>query len=66
MRTELWWVNWREGDHLEDPGVDESIMLEWIFQGWDGEYVLARSGPGYGLVGGCCECGNELSDSIKR
>jgi hypothetical protein len=28
--------NPREGDHLEDPGVDERIILQWIFEKWDG------------------------------
>jgi hypothetical protein len=23
----FWWGNLREGDHLEDPGIDERIML---------------------------------------
>jgi hypothetical protein len=33
----FWCGNLREIDHLGDPGVDESIMLSWIFRklfGW--------------------------------
>jgi hypothetical protein len=29
------WGNRRERDHWEDPGVDERIILEWIFRKWD-------------------------------
>jgi hypothetical protein len=24
-----------ERDHLEDPGIDEKIILRWIFRKWD-------------------------------
>ena len=27
-----WWENLRERDHLEDPSVDERIILNWIFR----------------------------------
>jgi hypothetical protein len=34
--TGFWWVNLKEGDHLEDPGVDGRIILRWIFRKWYG------------------------------
>jgi hypothetical protein len=27
VRTEFWWGNLRERGHLEDPGVDRSLIL---------------------------------------
>jgi hypothetical protein len=33
----FWWGNLREGDHLEESGVDGRIMLRLIFEMWDGE-----------------------------
>jgi hypothetical protein len=32
VHTGLWWGNLREGDHLEDLGVDGRIILKWIFE----------------------------------
>ena len=32
MLIGFWWGNLREGDHLEDPGVDERIILIWVFE----------------------------------
>jgi hypothetical protein len=32
----FWWGNLREGEHLEDPGVDVRIILRWIFRKGDG------------------------------
>ena len=29
------WRNLKEKDHLEDPGVDERIILRLIFRKWD-------------------------------
>ena len=32
MHTEFWCGNLREGGHMEDPGVDGSIILKRIFK----------------------------------
>jgi len=32
--------NLRERDHLEDPGIDGSIILRWIRRKWDGGHRL--------------------------
>jgi hypothetical protein len=34
--TEVCWEKLRERVYLEDPGVDERIILRWIFRKWDG------------------------------
>jgi len=60
IHTGFWWGNLREGNHLEDLGVDGRIILKFIFKKWDGDLGLDLSGLGYGQVAGSCECGNEL------
>jgi hypothetical protein len=48
----LWWGDLRERDHLKDPGLDERIILRWIFRKcdmgvWTGSIWL-RIGTGGG------------------
>jgi len=30
--TGFWWGELREGDHLQDPGVNARLILQWIFK----------------------------------
>jgi len=32
VHTRLCWGNLRERDYLEDPSLDERIILKWIFK----------------------------------
>jgi hypothetical protein len=32
VHTGYWWEDLREGDHLEDPGIDRRIILKRIFK----------------------------------
>jgi hypothetical protein len=35
--TGFWWGNLRKRNHLGNPGVDERIILRWVFRKWDEE-----------------------------
>jgi hypothetical protein len=37
MHTGFWWGDLMEGDHLEDRGIDGTVILKWIFKKWDGD-----------------------------
>jgi hypothetical protein len=36
VHIRLWWQNLKEGDHMDDSGVDGKIILKWIFEKWFG------------------------------
>jgi hypothetical protein len=43
----FWYGELREGDHLEDRGIDWRILLKWFFNKWDGGgHGLDCSGSG--------------------
>ena len=42
----------KEKDHFEDPGVDVSIVLRWIFRKWDFGVWTGLSWLRIGTVGG--------------
>ena len=52
MYAGFWWGNPRERNHLKDPGVDERIILRWIFRKIDGRarrgLIWLRKGTGDG------------------
>jgi hypothetical protein len=46
--TGFWWGNLREIDRWGDPGVDGTIILEWIVKKWG---VCVRTGLGCLRIG---------------
>jgi hypothetical protein len=65
VHTGLRWVKLKERVHMEYLGVDGRIVLKWMSKRWDGTAWTGLICLGYGQVAGTCECGNELSGSIK-
>jgi hypothetical protein len=54
VHAAFWLRDLREGDHLEDPGVDVMIILKWIDKkgdrgAWTG-LICLRIGTGGGLL----------------
>jgi len=48
----FWWGNPREGDHLEELGVDGRIVLKWILHKWNGEACTGLNWLRLGTGGG--------------
>ena len=58
--------NLREGDHLENPGVEGSIILRWIFRRWDVRtWNWIELFQDRDMWWARVKCGNEPSGSIK-
>jgi len=53
--TGFWCGNLRGKDHLEDPGVDETIILRWIFRNRNGGMDWTDMAQDKGHVAGSCE-----------
>jgi hypothetical protein len=65
VRAGFWWADLRERDHLEDLRHNGRIILKWILKMWVGKAWSELLWLRIGQMAGACECGNELSGSIK-
>jgi hypothetical protein len=54
-----------EKEHWGDAGVNERIILRWIFSIWNVVVWTGKRLLMIGTVGGDCKCGNETWGSIK-
>jgi len=63
--TVFWWGNLRVRDHLGEPGVGGRIIFRGFFRKWDVGAWIGSTWLRQGRVADPCECGNELSGSIK-
>jgi len=54
-----------EKDNLGDAGIDGGIILRWIFRMWNVGIWTGKRLLMAGTLAGTCECGNEISGSIK-
>jgi hypothetical protein len=56
----FWWEISQAKGHLKDQGVDGRMMgSKWTSGRLVVGCVVDSSGSEYGLVAGCCECGDE-------
>jgi len=46
LRTGPWCEVLRETAHLGDPGVEETMITEWLFKKWDVGACWDRAGSG--------------------
>jgi hypothetical protein len=52
VHKRFWWGDLREINHLEDPGVDRTIILRWICRKWDVDLWVGSSWHRIGTGGG--------------
>lgn len=57
--------NLKKRDCLQYIGVDERILLKWVFSKCAGGHKMEWSDSGQGQVGFYCECGDEISGSVN-
>jgi hypothetical protein len=51
--TGVWCGNLRERDHWGDPGIDERIIIRWIFRKWYMGVWIGLSWLRIEAAGGC-------------